>query len=117
MTWSEHADGWNGRPEEILRALGTDGFQECKREMTTSGGIATRGRRLARGQSAHEIRRLSGLGGALGPCSRRWCSSRSTGRRWRTPEGSPMRMKSEAEARVLSHARRVVPHTPIRRIR
>jgi hypothetical protein len=36
MTWSQHADGWNGKPEEIFRALGTDGFQECKREMTTS---------------------------------------------------------------------------------
>src|SRR5216684_802367 len=36
MTWSRHGDGWNGTPEEILRALGADGFQECKREMTTS---------------------------------------------------------------------------------
>lgn len=36
MTWSHHADGWTGEPEEVLRALGSDGFQECKREMTTS---------------------------------------------------------------------------------
>jgi hypothetical protein len=36
MTWSRHGDGWNGTPDEILRALGADGFQECKREMTTS---------------------------------------------------------------------------------
>jgi hypothetical protein len=36
MTWSRHADGWNGIPDDVLRALGTDGFEECKREMTTS---------------------------------------------------------------------------------
>ena len=36
MTWSHRAHGWNGEPDEVLRALGSDGFQECKREMTTS---------------------------------------------------------------------------------
>lgn len=36
MTWSDHVAGWNGAPDEILRALGADGFHECKREMTTS---------------------------------------------------------------------------------
>jgi hypothetical protein len=36
MTWSEHEQGWNGTPDEIFRALGADGFDECKREMTTS---------------------------------------------------------------------------------
>lgn len=36
MNWSRHADGWNGTPEDMFRALGADGFQECKREMTTS---------------------------------------------------------------------------------
>jgi hypothetical protein len=36
MTWSQQGDGWNGTPEEILLALGADGFQECKNEMTTS---------------------------------------------------------------------------------
>ena len=36
MTWSEHEQGWNGTPDDIFRALGADGFQECKREMTTS---------------------------------------------------------------------------------
>ena len=36
MTWTDHADGWKGEPEEVLRALGSDGFEECKREMTTS---------------------------------------------------------------------------------
>ena len=36
MTWAEHEHGWVGRPEEILRALANDGFDECKREMTAS---------------------------------------------------------------------------------
>ena len=36
MNWSHHEGGWNGTPEEVFRALGADGFQECKREMTTS---------------------------------------------------------------------------------
>ena len=36
MTWSHHGHGWYGTPDEVLRALGADGFQECKREMTTS---------------------------------------------------------------------------------
>jgi hypothetical protein len=36
MTWSGHVEGWNGTPDEILRALGADGFHECKREMTSS---------------------------------------------------------------------------------
>ena len=36
MTWSPQADGWNGTPEEIFLALGADGFQECKNEMTRS---------------------------------------------------------------------------------
>jgi len=34
--WSNDEDGWNGMPEEMFLALGADGFQECKREMTTS---------------------------------------------------------------------------------
>lgn len=36
MTWSEHEHGWVGAPEEVLNALSRDGFEECKREMTTS---------------------------------------------------------------------------------
>lgn len=36
MTWSEHEHGWVAAPEEILSALSRDGFEECKREMTTS---------------------------------------------------------------------------------
>jgi hypothetical protein len=36
MTWSEGEHGWVGAPEEILIALSNDGFEECKREMTTS---------------------------------------------------------------------------------
>jgi hypothetical protein len=36
MTWSEDEHGWVGVPEEILDALAKDGFDQCKREMTTS---------------------------------------------------------------------------------
>jgi len=70
MTWSEHADGWNGRPEEILRALGTDGFQECKREMTTSRGIATRLGGVWQGVNPHTKSVASVVWvGALGPAA------------------------------------------------
>ncbi len=36
MTWREQEHGWLATPEEILIALSGDGFEECKREMTTS---------------------------------------------------------------------------------
>jgi hypothetical protein len=36
MTWIEAERGWVAAPEEIVSALSTDGFAECKREMTTS---------------------------------------------------------------------------------
>jgi len=36
MTWREQEHGWLATPEEILIALSRDGFEECKREMTTS---------------------------------------------------------------------------------
>ena len=36
MTWIEQEHGWVAAPEEIMNALSTDGFEECKREMTTS---------------------------------------------------------------------------------
>ena len=36
MTWIEQEHGWLAAPEEILKALSHDGFEECKREMTTS---------------------------------------------------------------------------------
>jgi hypothetical protein len=36
MTWMEDEHGWLSIPEEILKALSTDGFEECKRAMTTS---------------------------------------------------------------------------------
>src|SRR4029453_2990880 len=35
MTWSEAEQGWAAAPEEIVRALSSDGFEECKREVTT----------------------------------------------------------------------------------
>jgi hypothetical protein len=36
MTWIEGEHGWVAAPEDILDALSTDGFEECKRETTTS---------------------------------------------------------------------------------
>ncbi len=36
MTWIEPEHGWVAAPEEIVNALSTDGFEECKRESTTS---------------------------------------------------------------------------------
>ena len=36
MTWSEAEQGWAAAPEEIVRALSSEGFEECKREVTTS---------------------------------------------------------------------------------
>lgn len=36
MTWIKAERGWVAAPEEIVSALSTDGFEECKREMTTS---------------------------------------------------------------------------------
>ena len=36
LTWSEHGDGWIGRPAEILDALVGDGYEERQRETTTS---------------------------------------------------------------------------------
>lgn len=36
MTWTEQGKGWIGRPEEVLGALATDGFHECRREAAAS---------------------------------------------------------------------------------
>ena len=36
MTWLEQEHGWVAAPEEIVKALAKDGFEECKRETTTS---------------------------------------------------------------------------------
>jgi hypothetical protein len=36
MTWSEAEQGWFAAPEEIVHAFSSDGFTECKREVTTS---------------------------------------------------------------------------------
>lgn len=36
MTWMKADGGWVAAPDEIVSALSTDGFEECKREMTTS---------------------------------------------------------------------------------
>jgi len=36
MTWLDEEQGWGAAPEDIVGALSTDGFHECKRETTTS---------------------------------------------------------------------------------
>ena len=36
MTWIEAEQGWGAVPEDIVNALSKDGFDECKRETTTS---------------------------------------------------------------------------------
>src|SRR5207253_6755828 len=36
MTWTEAEHGWVAAPGDIANALATDGFAECKRELTTS---------------------------------------------------------------------------------
>jgi len=36
MMWTEAESGWIAAPEEIVTALVQEGFEECKREMTTS---------------------------------------------------------------------------------
>jgi hypothetical protein len=36
MAWIEHERGWVAAPAEVLNGLANDGFEECKREMTTS---------------------------------------------------------------------------------
>jgi len=36
MTWIRAERGWVAAPEEVVSALSTDGFEECKRDMTTS---------------------------------------------------------------------------------
>jgi hypothetical protein len=36
MTWVGHEHGWIATPATVVSALVSDGFEECKREMTTS---------------------------------------------------------------------------------
>src|SRR5438132_13130598 len=36
MTWTEQEHGWVAAPEESVKARAKDGFEECKRETTTS---------------------------------------------------------------------------------
>jgi hypothetical protein len=36
MGWIEEEKGWIAAPEDVVGALAKDGFDECKREMTTS---------------------------------------------------------------------------------
>ena len=36
MTWIDEEHGWVAAPEDIVHALSSEGFEECKREMTMS---------------------------------------------------------------------------------
>jgi hypothetical protein len=36
MDWVEDEQGWVAAPEDVMGALSKDGFDECKRETTTS---------------------------------------------------------------------------------
>ena len=36
MTWTEAEHGWVAAPDDVMNALSHDGFDECKRELTTS---------------------------------------------------------------------------------
>jgi hypothetical protein len=36
MTWIEARHGWVAAPDDVVEALSKDGFEECKRETTTS---------------------------------------------------------------------------------
>ena len=36
MGWVEEENGWSAEPDDIMGALSQDGFDECKRETTTS---------------------------------------------------------------------------------
>jgi hypothetical protein len=71
MTWIEDARAWAAAPAEVLSALATDGFEECKREMTTSRRDCQPSGGVWQGhQSAYEIRGVRDLGGSAGRASR-----------------------------------------------
>lgn len=36
LTWTEREHGWIAAPDEVVTALTRDGFEQCKREVTTS---------------------------------------------------------------------------------
>lgn len=36
ITWTERERGWVAAPEDIVNVLSQEGFEECKRETTTS---------------------------------------------------------------------------------
>ena len=36
ITWIDQAQGWIAAPEDIVTVLSNEGFEECKRETTTS---------------------------------------------------------------------------------
>ena len=61
ITWIEQEHGWAATPEDIVTVLSNEGFEECKREQTTSrpesptGGRPLAGRRSRTGSVASAI--------------------------------------------------------------
>src|SRR6266851_1662807 len=81
MTWIEAEHGWSAALEDIVDALSKNGFEECKRETTTSrrdlrpaGGV-WQGVNAVTGSVASAI--WVGLCGREPPCSSRSTGSRS----------------------------------------
>jgi hypothetical protein len=37
MTWIAERQGWDAAPEDVVSALSSDGFEQCKHETATNG--------------------------------------------------------------------------------
>jgi len=48
MQWLDGARGWRAEPDDVVKALAADGFQECKRETARNPPRSRHRRRLAR---------------------------------------------------------------------
>lgn len=68
MTWIDDERAWVAAPEDIVQALLEDGFEECKREMTTS----RRDRRPAGGLWQGINRRTGSVASAIWVHRRSW---------------------------------------------
>ena len=83
MTWIDEEHGWVAVPEDIMNALSSEGFEECKREMTTS----RQDRRPACGRASTHVRDpwLNDLGESSDLAGRH----RVHGDQWRVTHGRP----------------------------
>lgn len=61
ITWIEREHGWAATPEDIVTVLSNEGFEECKRELTTS----RRNRRPAGGLWQGVNRRTGSVASAI----------------------------------------------------